>query len=346
VNGISLAHFFISHFLFFILSAPKIWQTTATQAFDLFNRLPSPENQLNLYCYLPFSDCKKQIMETQLINNVSDTALWIAAFRAQESDRPDAAFKDVLAKKLAGERGYQMVENTPFKKFMAFAMTARTTGIDRLVNIAIERGIDTVINLGAGLDTRPYRLPLPVNLRWIEADFPHMIDYKNQLLENDKPACHLQRIAADLSNDHERKTLFSRLGAETKRALVITEGVIGYLTNTQAAQLSQDLFAVPSFQYWVHDYNKGKMRRHRRSKALKKILVNAPLVFNVNDPIGFFTKHGWKVQEDIHILDEADRLGRKLPALSFPTNIFQKLMPKKFRALANKTYGYIMYTKP
>jgi methyltransferase (TIGR00027 family) len=285
-------------------------------------------------------------METPLINNVSDTALWIAAFRAQETERPDAAFKDALAKKLAGERGYQMVENTPFKKFMAFAMTVRTTGIDRLVNNAIERGIDTVINLGAGLDTRPYRLPLPVNLRWVEADFPHMIDYKNKLLENEKPACHLQRIAVDLSNDDERQTLFSRLGAETKRALIITEGVIAYLTKTQAARLSQDLFATPSFQYWVHDYNQGKMRRHRRAKALKKILVNAPLRFNESNPIAFFTAHGWKVQEDIHILDEADRLGRKLPKLGFPTNIFQTLMPEKFRKLANKTYGYIMYTKP
>jgi hypothetical protein len=74
-------------------------------------------------------------------------------------------------------------------------------------------------------------------------------------------------------------------------------------------------------------------------------LVNAPLRFNENNPIGFFTRHGWKVQENIHILDEADRLGRKLPKLGFPMNIFQKLMPKKFRELANKTYGYIMYTK-
>jgi methyltransferase (TIGR00027 family) len=284
-------------------------------------------------------------METQLINNVSDTALWIAAFRAQESERPDAVFKDVLAKKLAGDRGYQMVEITPFKNFMAFAMVARTTGIDRLVNTAIERGIDTVINLGAGLDTRPYRLPLPVNLRWIEADFPLMMEYKNQLLENDKPACHLQRTAVDLSNDHERKTLFSRLGAESKRALIITEGVIGYLTKEQAAQLSQDLFAIPTFQYWIHDYNQGKMRRHRRARALKKVLVNAPLRFNENDPIGFFTGHGWKVQDNIYILDEADRLGRKLPKLGLPFNIFQKLMPKKFRQLANKTYGYVMYSK-
>ena len=282
--------------------------------------------------------------QDHLINNVSDTALWIAAFRALESERPDAAFKDTFARKLAGEKGFQMVEATPIKKHMAFAMTTRTTGIDKLINEAIERGIDTVINLGAGLDTRPYRMPLPVNLHWVEVDFPHMIEYKSQLLANDKPACHLQRIAVDLSNDAERKALFTRLRAETKRALIITEGVVGYLTNEQGARLSKDLFAIPAFHYWIMDYN-GGLRRHRRSGTLKKMLTRAPLQFDVDDPIAFFTSHGWKVHDNIHLLDEGDRIGRKMPTLKFPYNFIINLFPKKARDIGNKTYGYVLYGK-
>jgi methyltransferase (TIGR00027 family) len=283
-------------------------------------------------------------MQHQLINNVSDTALWIAAYRALESERPDAVFKDPLARKLAGERGFQMVAATPIKDHMAFAMVTRTTGIDRLINVAIERGIDTVINLGAGLDTRPYRMPLPVNIRWVEVDFPHMIEYKNKQLENDKPACHLQRIAADLSNDRERKALFTRLGAETKRALIITEGVVGYLTNEQGARLSKALFEVPAFHYWIMDYH-GGMRRHRRATHLKKMLTKAPLQFNVEDPIAFFTSHGWKVHDNIYLLDEGDRIGRKMPPLKFPLNLFIKLFPQKAREIGNKTYGYVLLGK-
>lgn len=284
-------------------------------------------------------------MQDQLINNVSDTALWIAAYRALESERPDAVFKDPLARRLAGERGFKMVEATSIKDHMAFAMVTRTTGIDRLINIAIERGIDTIINLGAGLDTRPYRMPLPVNLRWVEVDFPNMIEYKTRLLENEKPACHLLRIATDLSNDQERKSLFARLGAEAKRALLITEGVVGYLTNEQGAQLSKDIFAIPTFHYWIMDYH-GGFRRHRRATDLKKILTNAPLQFNVEDPIAFFTSHGWKVHENIYLLDEGDRIGRHLPPFKFPLNIFIKLFPKKAREIGNKTYGYVLFGKP
>lgn len=276
------------------------------------------------------------------IDNVSDTALWVAAFRAQESERKDAVFKDPLAKKLAGEKGIEIARTTPFAKAMYFAMVVRTTAIDQLVQTAIERGADTVINLGAGLDTRPYRMNLPANLRWIEVDFPHMIRYKNEILATEQPVCSLQRIAADLSQDEERKRLFAQLGAQTKKALIITEGVIGYLTNTQAESLSKDLFATPAFCYWIQDYNQGKLRRHRRAKALRKKLANAPLQFDVPNPIIFFTHHGWKVHENIYILDQAERIGRTLPAM-FPWNILMRIFPQKLRAMANTTYGYVLY---
>lgn len=276
------------------------------------------------------------------ISFVGDTALWVAAFRALESDRADAVFKDPFARQLAGERGFEMVRMTPHAKAMHFAMTIRTTAIDRLIQTAIARGIDTVINLGAGLDARPYRMALPDTLRWIEVDFPNTITYKTAVLANERPVCSLQRLTADLTNDDERRRLFAQLGEQTKKALVITEGVIGYLSNHQAGKLSKELFAIPGFYYWIQDYNQGKLRSHRRAKALRKMLVNAPLQFNVANPIAWFTSDGWKVHENIYILDEADRIGRTLPMM-FPWNLLMFLFPKKFRELGNKTYGYVMY---
>lgn len=40
-----------------------------------------------------------------LIENISDTALWVAYYRAMETERPDAHFHDPYARMLAGERG-------------------------------------------------------------------------------------------------------------------------------------------------------------------------------------------------------------------------------------------------
>lgn len=280
------------------------------------------------------------------INHISDTALWIAAYRAIETKSSHPAFKDHLAEKLAGEKGFEMVTTTPHSESMAFAMIVRTCAIDRLVEIAVAKGIDTVINLGAGLDTRPYRINLPADLNWIEVDFKNIIDYKSEILKAEKPRCHLERIAIDLSQDMARKELFAQLGNKTKSALIITEGVIGYLTNQQATNLSEDLFRIPAFHYWIQDYGRGKLRRNRGTKALQKNkLQHVPLQFQVEEPLGFFSRQGWKVCEDLHILDEADRIGKNLP-LFFPYNLVLAVFPKLMRRIGNKTYGYVLFCRP
>src|SRR6516225_2928411 len=109
-------------------------------------------------------------MSESPIHHVSDTAFWVAAFRAEEVQRPDAVFWDPVIGKLVGTKGEEIRRVMPHNEFMSFAMIIRTTGIDQLVQYAIEAGVDTVINLGAGLDTRPYRLKLPPQLKWIEVD--------------------------------------------------------------------------------------------------------------------------------------------------------------------------------
>ena len=44
------------------------------------------------------------------IRNVSDTAVWVAMYRARENDRPNGLFRDPFARRLAGERGEQILQ--------------------------------------------------------------------------------------------------------------------------------------------------------------------------------------------------------------------------------------------
>src|SRR5437868_5546850 len=121
-------------------------------------------------------------MSKPLISNVSDTARWVAVYRAWESARPDALFKDPLADRLAGERGRAIAAAAPRQTRSGWPIIARTKLIDDLVATSIREGCDRVLNLAAGLDTRPYRLELPATIEWIEADLPAMIDEKERLL--------------------------------------------------------------------------------------------------------------------------------------------------------------------
>lgn len=88
------------------------------------------------------------------VENVSDTAFWVAHYRAMESDRPDALFRDPLAARLAGEHGRKIASSMPLSRVTAWTLAIRTVVIDDFIKRALEEGVDTIVNLGAGLDTR------------------------------------------------------------------------------------------------------------------------------------------------------------------------------------------------
>ena len=53
------------------------------------------------------------------IRDVTDTARWVAYYRAMENERPDAIFRDPFAKALAGEEGEAIVNTLPHGRRMA-----------------------------------------------------------------------------------------------------------------------------------------------------------------------------------------------------------------------------------
>ena len=118
------------------------------------------------------------------IANISDTAFWVAVYRAMESERPDAHFHDPYARLLAGRHGEQIVRKLPFAKSAAWAMIVRTIVMDEFIMRCVNEGAGTVVNLAAGLDARPYRLPLPASTQWIEVDLPDILTYKEEKLKN------------------------------------------------------------------------------------------------------------------------------------------------------------------
>ncbi len=279
-----------------------------------------------------------------MIEHVSDTALWVAAYRARETERPDALFRDPLAARLAGERGRAIAAAMPSPEALSFAIVIRTVAIDQLIEGALRRGADAVINLGAGLDTRPYRMTLSRELRWVEVDFPDLLEYKEERLRSEVPRCSLERIPADLSDDSQRRALLDRLGSACRAALILTEGVIPYLTADQASRLSRDSFACPGVRGWIQDYKQGRLNR-RREQRVAAHLKRAPFRFEEAEPLRFFGKDGWVVRENLGILDVAERAGRRMPFL-FPWSLLGVVAPGLVRKWGNATYGYALLEKP
>ncbi len=245
------------------------------------------------------------------IRHISDTALWVAVYRAQESERPDAVFQDPYARRLAGDRGIQIAAAMPFAQRHAWAYTARTWLVDQVIEREAQQGADMVINLAAGLDSRPYRMQLPASLRWIEVDLPDMLNYKQEVLAAECPVCVVERVPLDLRDTAARRALFQRLSGEAKRVLVVSEGLIIYLEADGAGELARDLSAPISFKLWVTDLTSPALLKMLQ-KAIGSPLVEAgsPLKFAPHEGPEFFARYGWKVVETRSLLHAAAKLKR------------------------------------
>ena len=250
-------------------------------------------------------------MDEPLIRDVSDTARWMAVYRARESERDDAVFRDPYARALAGERGERIANTLTFADDNAWSFLARTHLFDRFVARLVKHGADMIVNLAAGLDTRPYRLELPPSLRWVEVDLPDILDYKEEILGDAKPACELERVRLDLSNEDGRRGLFADLGRRAKQIAVISEGLVIYLMPDAVAALARDLAKPPAVQHWALDLaSPGLVEMLKQSAGGVMNEAGAPFLFAPAEGPPFFSAHGWQPIEVRSLLKTAAKLGR------------------------------------
>ncbi|WP_099243594.1 SAM-dependent methyltransferase [Mycobacterium sp. shizuoka-1] len=243
-----------------------------------------------------------------LVSNVSDTARWVAAYRARESARPDALFHDPLAERVAGERGRAIVAAAPRRVRDGWWLVARTKLIDDLIAHAISAGCDRVVNMAAGLDTRPYRLDLPPQLRWLEADLPGLVAEKDRVLADQTPRCQLSRHAVDLADPQARSAFLDQALAGATKAFVLTEGLLMYLSDTDVTELSAALRR-PEIAWWAFDYTSPGLRDLMNNKTAG-LLNNAPFRFSPANGLAFFENLGWETVAVESVLTAARRFGR------------------------------------
>jgi methyltransferase (TIGR00027 family) len=244
------------------------------------------------------------------LRSVSDTALITADMRAKESERRTPLFIDPYAARLAGDRGRRIA---PIRRRLVSpgGVVARTAVFDEIIVDSIHRyGIGTVLNLGAGLDARPYRLELPTSLLWIEADLPAIIEYKSEKLEGASPRCKLEHRSVDLSDATARQRLVAELGDEP--LLVLSEGLVPYLTEDAAGGLARDLSAFPSVKLWCLDMISAAVlpwanRLGGRTAAAAGIVGG----FAPKEGPAYFRQFGWQPIEVRSLWLEQRRVGRE-----------------------------------
>lgn len=244
--------------------------------------------------------------------HVSDTALLVAASRAMETERPDGLVRDPFAARLAGERGMALAHSMEVGvEWMNFGVGLRSYFLDELLRHAIETGtVDTVLNLGAGLDTRPWRLELPRDLRWIEVDFPAMLDYKSNLLTNETPRCRLERASADLNDEAERREVLDLASRASAGVLMLTEGLLMYLPETTLRALASETLAVHAFRFWLFDVVSPQLQRMAHGGTFDRIeILRAQGHLEGGAILDLLTEIGWSVKEHRSSIRDGWKIG-------------------------------------
>ena len=280
--------------------------------------------------------------------HISDTARFVALLRAMEGDRKDALYQDPFARKLAGPDAEKMMSF--FKKgrarFDHRTMAVRTKILDEMIlHVVREERVDTVLNLAAGLDTRPYRMDLPATLRWIEADFAPILTEKEIILKNEIPRCQLERVKLDLREKSARQELFAYVAGLSKKTLVLTEGFLMYLTPETVSELGKDLHSYSNFQFWLTDMLSElelsgiKKRYGKQFKA-----GNATPHFALTNPAPFFEKLGYQLKEERSLLTEALRLRRE-PRWIRNYRVLSPLAGNRWRAAQIARYRFLLFQR-
>jgi methyltransferase (TIGR00027 family) len=213
--------------------------------------------------------------------------------------------------------------------------------MDRVRN----HGADSVIILAAGLDARPWRLPLPPTQQWFDVDLPAITEYKATAMRGETPKCRYEAIAADLADPAERDDVLRRVAGVARRALVVTEGLLIYLGDDDVASLARALHAQPSIRWWITDLANPMLLQIMQRMWGKSVAAgSAPFRFAPADSAAFFAPLGWREIEFRSGMDEARRLKREMKLMWLWRALSWLNRPSRRDAI-RKMSGYALFER-
>jgi len=249
-------------------------------------------------------------MRTQVMG----TARWIAAARARESARADRLFDDPWAAELAGCQGMQMLAAREAGGQQNRFLPVRTRFFDDVLAAACKPAGQVVL-LGAGLDTRAWRLSLPARTTVYELDYPEVLAAKLAVLREADVATDRRAVPADLRADWVQQLLAA--GFDPMTATVwIAEGVLFYLTSSQVDDLLAGAATLSARDCVLaaDTFGTGLLRLPAmRALVERRARRGAALPFCTDTPRDLLARAGWRPDSVLDLGAQGANYGRCAP---------------------------------
>lgn len=182
---------------------------------------------------------------------VLNTAKWMAALRAKENERSDRLFADPFAAKLAGDEGMNWL-NSPTEETSEQDrpyVPVRTRFFDDFL-MAVVPDVTQIVILGAGMDTRAFRLGLSDRLKIFEIDQFEILKYKEAILKNEPTSCSRVSIKADISQPWSH-LLLEQGYIVNEPSVWLLEGLLMYFTETEVRKVLKTVSELTSTGSWL-----------------------------------------------------------------------------------------------
>jgi len=198
-----------------------------------------------------------------ITTSVGSTALFVAASRALEAQKPDPAavdpYAEVFCRAVGGEWA-QLVDGgapehvlrTEFGSQFVNFQGARTRYFDDYFAGVMAAGVRQIVILAAGLDSRAYRLPWPDGTVVYEIDQPRVLEFKREVLaaRGEAPAAQRREVAVDLRDDWS--AALTAAGFDPARPSAwIAEGLLIYLPATAQEGLFTGVDSLAAPGSWI-----------------------------------------------------------------------------------------------
>jgi O-methyltransferase involved in polyketide biosynthesis len=149
--------------------------------------------------------------------------------KALDSGLPRPFLGDTMAAEILGKTGYDLSRFSPLStklldpRTKVFDIAVRAKRLDEVVRRFVDRHPDAVVlDLGAGLDGRMFRVDPPPTVDWYDVDFPEVLAVRQQVLPQRSRA---HGIGADVTDAQWLD------GVPADRpGVIVADGLVGFLT--------------------------------------------------------------------------------------------------------------------
>jgi methyltransferase (TIGR00027 family) len=226
------------------------------------------------------------------------TDRWIAAARAAETGRPDRLLEDPWAAALAGPEGEDWLGARAGSPALAVMIIRARFFNDFLRRVTGPGGVGQVVLLGAGLDTRGYRLAWPGRVQVFELDQPEVLDRKQAILDGAgaEPRCARRAVGVDLTGRWTTGLLEAGFDPGAPSCW-LAEGFLFYLSGDGVARLLDEVTGLAQAGSWLgFDISNAATLTHPLTREWidMQARLGAPWLSTLDDPAAFLADRGWR----------------------------------------------------